>query len=173
LAQRNLQQFETLFRELFPPLTGFALKYVGDPDDAKGVVHDVFVNLWDKFENLPTDSNLKSYLYTAVKNRCLNTIRDKRKHVTIDAVPEGALAESNSAMETAELEAEIEIGIASLPDKCRMVFVLNRKQGLKYAQIAEQLGISVKTVEAQMTKAMSILRTHLKEFLSIIFLMFQ
>lgn len=74
-------------------------------------------------------------------------------------------------MEVAELEKEIELGINSLPEKCRMVFEMSRMEGLKYSEIAEKMNISVKTVEAQMSKALSVLREHLKEFLSLIFIM--
>jgi len=74
-------------------------------------------------------------------------------------------------METVELEREIELAINSLPEKCRMVFEFSRMEGLKYGEIAEKMGISVKTVEAQMSKALTVLRTHLSEFLSLVFIM--
>jgi RNA polymerase sigma-70 factor, ECF subfamily len=171
LATSTTSDFEKLFKETFRPLTAFALKYVGDIDEAKGIVHDVFVNLWEKLSHLSQDSNHKSYLYTAVRNRCLNHIRDRKKHVMLSEAVTGGLTESVNPLETTELEREIAAGIALLPDKCRQVFELSRGEGLKYAQIAERLGISVKTVEAQMTKAMSSLRAHLSEFLTIIFLL--
>ena len=81
---------------------------------------------------------------------------------------EDQVAEDIQPMAALELEQQLEIGIQSLPEKCREVFELNRKEGMKYAQIAEALGISVKTVEAQMSKALSVLRVHLREFLSLI-----
>ncbi len=142
------------------------MKYVQDLDEAKGLVHEVFVAVWEKWETLPPDVNHRSYLYSAVRNRCLNHIRDKKKTVMFENVSEKELAqESNNELEAAELEREIEAAINSLPEKCRMVFELNRREGLKYAQVAEKMGISIKTVEAQMTKALSVLRDHLREFL--------
>jgi RNA polymerase sigma-70 factor, ECF subfamily len=119
-------------------------------------------------ESLPANSHHKSYLYTSVRNRCLNYLRDNKKIVRMDALT-GEGFEENSELETGELEEKIKSGIESLPEKCREIFELNRMEGLKYAQIAEKLGISVKTVEAQMTKALSILRQHLGEFLSLLF----
>ncbi|SKC86675.1 RNA polymerase sigma-70 factor [Ohtaekwangia koreensis] len=173
MADKNLNTFEQLFRELFKPLCSFSFKYVGDWDEAKGLVHDVFVTVWEKFDTLPSDTNYRSYLYTAVRNRSLNHIRDNKKHVILENVKEEALVENNTSLETSELEREIEIGIQSLPEKCRMVFELNRMEGLKYAQIAEKMGISIKTVEAQMSKALSVLREHLGEFLTLIFFMWR
>lgn len=172
MAEKNLKSFEKLFRELFKPLCGFSLKYVGDLDEAKGLVHEVFVSVWEKFESLPADTNYHSYLYTSVRNRSLNYIRDRKKTVMFENVAEHELSESNDPLVAAELETEIEMAIQSLPEKCRMVFELNRMEGLKYAQIAEKIGISIKTVEGQMSKALSVLREHLKEFLSLFIFLF-
>lgn len=170
MAARNLNKFEALFRVLFKPLCGFAMKFTGDLDSAKNLVHEVLIQVWEKFETLPEDTNYKSYCYTAVRNKCLNHIRDKKKFVIIENVPEHHLTETNSAMETSELAQKIEAAIASLPEKCRQVFELNRIEGLKYVQIAEKLNISVKTVEAQMSKALAVMKEHLTEFLTIIIL---
>lgn len=167
---KNIQPFEQLFRELFKPLCGFAMKYVADLDDARNLVHDVFITTWEKFDSLPSDTNYRSYLYTSVRNRCLNHVRDTKKHLTIEKMAEHNYAEEIRPMEAAELEKEIELGINSLPEKCRMVFEMSRMEGLKYSEIAEKMNISVKTVEAQMSKALSVLREHLKEFLSLIFI---
>lgn len=170
LPSKNLHKFEELFRGLFKPLCGFAMKFTGDPDAAKNLVHEVFIQVWEKFDSLPEDTNYKSYCYTAVRNKCLNYIRDKKKFVMLENVPENQLTEINSTLETFELEQKIEAAIASLPEKCRMVFELNRIEGLKYAQIAEKMNISIKTVEAQMSKALGVMKEHLSEFLTIIFI---
>ncbi len=146
------------------------MKFTGDLDAAKNLVHEVFIQVWEKFDSLPEDTNYKSYCYTAVRNKCLNYIRDKKKFVMLENVPENQLTEINSTLETFELEQKIEAAIASLPEKCRMVFELNRIEGLKYAQIAEKMNISIKTVEAQMSKALGVMKEHLSEFLTIIFI---
>jgi RNA polymerase sigma-70 factor, ECF subfamily len=171
LTDQKLNTFEQLFKGLFKPLCGFAMKYIHDGDEAKNIVHDVFIVVWEKFETLPADINYRSYLFTAVKNRCLNSIRDRKKHVMLEHVREQDVMDVNTSMETMELEREIALAIESLPDKCRMVFELSRMEGLKYAQISEKMQISVKTVEAQMSKALGILRDHLGDFLVILFLL--
>lgn len=168
---KDLHTFEGLFRELFKPLCAFAMKYVHDLDMAKEIVHDVFVIIWEKFESLPADTNYRSYLFTSVRNRCLNHLRDTRKVVLMETVPEQSKTEGNQSLEAAELEQAIAFAIESLPDRCRMVFELNRNEGLKYAEIADKMMISVKTVEAQMSKALALLRNHLKEFLTLLFFM--
>lgn len=171
LASRNLHQFEEIFRALFKPLCGFAMKFTGDLDAAKNLVHEVFIQVWEKFDTLPQDMNYKSYCFTAVRNKCLNHIRDQKKFVTIEHVQEEKVTELNTSLETSELAERIERAIASLPEKCRMVFELNRVEGLKYGEIAEKMNISIKTVETQMSKALAVLREHLADYLTVLFLL--
>jgi RNA polymerase sigma-70 factor (ECF subfamily) len=170
LPSKDLHKFEELFKGLFKPLCGFAMKFTGDLDASKNLVHEVFIQVWEKFDTLPADTHYKSYLYRAVRNRCLNHIRDKKKFVTIENVAEHRLTEINTTLETSELEQKIEAAISSLPEKCRMVFEMNRLEGLKYAEIAVKMNISIKTVEAQMSKALGVMKEHLSEFLTIIFI---
>ncbi|MCU0418748.1 MAG: RNA polymerase sigma-70 factor [Cyclobacteriaceae bacterium] len=169
MADGRTHRFEQLFREWFVPLCRFAFRFVPDGDEAKGIVHDVFVSLWEKMEQLPPDTHFRSYLYTAVRNRCLNHLRNQRKVVRLEAAEAQAPQTEEVPLETQELEREIEFAIQTLPEKCREVFELNRKEGLTYAQIAEQLGIAVKTVEAQMSKALAVMRIHLKNYLTLLF----
>ena len=164
------QLFETLFRSHFGELCGFSTKYVGDT--AKDIVHEVFIMIWEKFDSLSADTNYKSYLFTSVRNRCLNYIRDNKKHSDLDAILEIAAATNDDNIETIELAEQIEDGLDLLPEKCREIFELSRIEDLKYAAIAERLNISVKTVEGQMSKALRILRDHLSEFLIVLLILF-
>ena len=161
--------FEGIFKEYFKPLTYYSRKMVNDHDSAKEIVHTVFIKLWEKRDKIHLDSSLKSYLFTAVHNASLNFLRNNSKFYSGDFTElenRDELTENmHDQMVTAETEAKINSVIASLPDRCRQIFKMNRFEGLKYKEIAQTLGISVKTVEIQMSKALRILREDLKEYL--------
>ena len=160
--------FEELFREYFPPLMLFARKILVDEDDAREVVHNVFINLWEKREEIDLSVSLKSYLFTSVHNRSLNVIRDRKKFSS-EEVPEMAGEwDVSTQIESMELEEKIRETIDALPEKCREIFEMNRFDGLKYSEIATKLGISVKTVENQMSKALKILREKLMRYMTLL-----
>ncbi len=178
--ERNIEikldkrSFEELFRSFFPSLILFAQKFVPDQDTAKEIVHNVFLNLWEKREQVDMRSSLKSYLFTSVNNRCLNYIRDQKKfekdETRFQRLDSSEFSDGVDRLEEQELEQRIYDALQSLPEKCREIFMLNRFEGLKYAQIAEKLNISVKTVETQMSKGLKILREKLSDYLGIIVL---
>jgi len=161
---------EGLFRKYFATLCVFARQYVFDNDKVKDIVHDVFINIWEKGELYSSDALVKGYLYTSVRNRCFNYLRDNKKfHTDMDALSFSFCApETGNKTEYAELENIINEAINSLPEKCREIFLLSRNEMLKYNEIAEKLGISVKTVEAQMSKALRILREKLSPYTDIL-----
>lgn len=170
MANRDISTFEDLFRTYFVPLTQFCMKFTNDLDESKEIVHKVFIKVWEKYQELPEDMNFKSYLYTSVNNYGLNYIRDHKKFVELDDA--GALKTNpERSVETDELERSIELAIETLPDRCREVFELSRFEGLSYGEIAENMGISVKTVEAQMSKALRLLRTQLSDYLVLLFIL--
>lgn len=138
-------------------------------DECKDIVHNVFVNLWQKQDELDGERPIKPYLFKAVHNRCLNHIRDRKKIVRHDLMMEDhpleQYIESPDFVEQSELEMKVAKCIDELPDTCRQIFKLSRFEEKKYKEIAELLGISVKTVEGQMTKALKLLRVQLAEYL--------
>ena len=164
-------QFEALFKSHFQYLCSFAQQYVGDGDTAQEITQKVFITLWEKRETLNPKMSIKSYLFTSVKNRCLNYIRDNKKYrskiLDLDCGDLDFSVEEELLVEE-ELKQKIEAALSTLPEKCRRVFEMSRYQGLKYKEIAEELGIAQKTVEAHMSKAMKILREYLKHYLMII-----
>ncbi|GAB4330305.1 MAG: RNA polymerase sigma-70 factor [Bacteroidales bacterium] len=160
-------EFRRLFESHYNSLCRFAFGYLNNPDDAEEIVQEVFVNLWQKQDGLQrNEAMLKGWLYTSVKNRCLNWIRDHAKfasnYLDIELEKSGSVEQYFEA-EVDDLTARIENAISKLPDRCREIFVLSRDRGMKYRQIAETLNISVKTVEVQMSKALRILRAALKD----------
>lgn len=162
-------EFEDLFRTYFSSLCFFSMKYVPDLDTSKEIVHTVFIKLWERRNDMEKGSSLKSYLYASVHNRSLNYIRDRKKFRTGEVKDEDFSSYTNTegldGMENMELESRIVSLIDELPEKCRVIFKLNRFDGLKYQEIADKLEISVKTVEAQISKALRILREGLKTYL--------
>ena len=163
---RSEGNFEKLFREFFAPLSFYARKMVHDEDTAKDIVHAVFIKLWELRNDLKLDTSLKSYLYRAVHNRSLNHLRNQSRFRSEEPgeYTEGT-AEFNDDIIAAETEARIIMAIEGLPDRCAEVFRKSRFEDKKYREIAEEMKISVKTVEIQMSKALRILREELKDLL--------
>ena len=168
--------FEELFRSYFTPLCSFAQKYVGDIDEAKDIVHNVFINLWNKRDKVDLKTSLKSYLFQGVYNRSLNYIRDHKKLVQFDTPQTeaelGQYMESRDHLESSEAESRINRALEDLPEKCREIFLMNRFDGLKYREIAVKLDISIKTVETQMSRALKTLRERLSDMISILIFFF-
>jgi RNA polymerase sigma-70 factor (ECF subfamily) len=170
----DVNAFEKIFREYFSPLVYFAVRFVKDVDSAREIVHQVFVRIWENREEIHLDSAMRSYLFTAVRNRCLNHLRDQAKFHPDDVsnIPEieTSTEETGNPAESDELESAINSAVNTLPEKCREIFRMNRFGGLKYREIAENLDISVKTVEAQMSKALKLIREKLVDYFDIIIL---
>ncbi|MEZ4850013.1 MAG: RNA polymerase sigma-70 factor [Bacteroidia bacterium] len=164
-------QFESLFKLHFQFLCNYARQYVGDMDAAEEITQNVFIKLWEKREEIDPEKSVRAYLFRSVKNRCLNYLRDNKKYqsqlLDIDCGDFDLGVEEDHFAET-ELQANIEAALATLPEKCRLVFEMSRYQDKKYKEIAEELDISQKTVEAHMSKAIKTLREYLKHFLVVL-----
>jgi len=149
-------------------LSFFALEYVKDHEVAREIVQEAFVNLWEKRNTIELDRSPKSYLGTTVRNRCLNYLRDHKKFdrsiLDFEGLDNGHNYVEQDHLVTDELKVRIEEATNALPDKCREIFLLNRMENKKYHEIATELNISVKTVEAQMSKALRTMRIRLAEF---------
>ncbi len=159
---------EQLFRDHYSALCRFAYQKVRDWEVAEDVVQDVFADLWRRRKQLQITTSLKSYLYTATKNRSLNHIQKEKRHSELQQtfVEQVAFTEpTEPEEETDELQGRIKTAIESLPPKCREVFELSRFEGMTYQEIADEMGIAKKTVENQMGKALGLLRTSLAAYL--------
>jgi RNA polymerase sigma-70 factor (ECF subfamily) len=165
--------FETVFQEHYAPLCRYARQLLPDPDEAEEEVQAMFLALWEKREGLLITVSLKSYLFRAVHNRCLNRIKhtavrnEYREHVQY--VGETTAESPVQTLLGDELAGRLQTAIQKLPEQCRLVFTLSRFDELRYGEIADKLGISIKTVENQIGKALRILRTELSEYLPIAF----
>lgn len=164
-----------LFKTYYQPLCKYAYSFLQDKENAEEIVQSTFLLVWEKRETLEIRTSVKPYLYAMVRNACLNVIKHekiKQKH----AGEEIALAERshdsvNHLVASNELEHRIKLAMEELPEQCRLVFKLSRFEELKYSEIAEQLNISVKTVENHMGKALRIMREQLRDYLPLILLL--
>ena len=176
LHNSNEQVFENLFRVYYDRLCNYANTIVKDTDEAEEMVQHTFLSLWENRERIAIHTSVKSYLYRAVHNGCLNKLKHnkvRQKHDDYYKL-QADNAFENGAEELLgnELEKQITDAINTLPPQCKTVFVLSRFENLTYAEIAEQLEISIKTVDKHMVKALKIMREHLKEYLPILILLF-
>ncbi|MBL7915216.1 MAG: RNA polymerase sigma-70 factor [Bacteroidia bacterium] len=169
LKNSDKQVFEQLFRSCYVPLCNYAAGIVSDKDEAEDIVQQTMITFWEKRETIEITTSVKLYLYRAVHNQALNKIRhDKvRQEYSKDVQNLGALASeaASTKIMQQEMQAKIAEAINQLPDQCRTVFQLSRFENLKYLEIANHLGISVKTVENHMGKALRLMRISLKDYL--------
>ena len=160
--------FDAIFRAHYAPLVRVVEAMLHRRDVAEEVVQEVMLELWRRRETLVVEESLRAYLFRAARNRALNSLRhDAIAKRAEPVVAEDTVAPSGAHAQLVEEEIEVALRTAmnDLPDRCREVFELSRVHGLRYAEIATTLGISVKTVEAQMGKALRILRERMAQWL--------
>ncbi len=161
--------FEKLFKQYFEPLCAFAKSYIYDLEASKDIVQKAFINLWNNREKIDASKPVKSYIYTSVRNLCLNHIRDNKKFnsqiLDFDSVDENLFTAESDNLEVGELQTKIDKAIDALPEKSRQIFEMSRFEDLKYKQIAEKLEVSIKTVEAHISKALKLLKVDLEDYI--------
>jgi RNA polymerase sigma-70 factor (ECF subfamily) len=168
LRQGDEAAFDSIFRAWYPGLVRAAESLVRSRAVAEEIVQDVMLELWKRRESLVEESSPQAYLYQATRNRSLNHIRHERIEKAGEpyaAREEATTSTAHSLVVEEEIDVALKRAVSGLPQRCREVFELSRVHGLKYAEIATVLGISIKTVEAQMGKALRILREELAEWL--------
>ncbi|HMG92798.1 MAG TPA: RNA polymerase sigma-70 factor [Chryseolinea sp.] len=175
LKAGDLTAFEMLFRTYYQPLCNYAFTFVQDRDEAEEIVQSTFLNVWEKRESLSIHTGVKPYLYAMVRNACLNVLKHekvKQQHAAMEmAVAERSVESVARTVMASELETRIYQAMDHLPEQCRLIFKLSRFEELKYAEIAQQLNISIKTVENQMGKALRIMREQLKDYLPLLIIL--
>ncbi len=177
IKEGKISSFEQFFQNSYARLLNYAKLFIKDEGVATDMVQESFIHFWDKRKELRTGKSIESLIFTSVRNRCLNYLRDKdtyNKHLENFKVEQSVDIQYltqydflGSEQESIEelIAKELEISINKLPEKCRQVFLMNKKDGKKQKEIAEELGISQKAVEKHIATA----KTKLKESLELKF----
>lgn len=155
-------RFKEVFKEYYNPLCNFAASITSDRKMAQDVVQDVFTKLWDKRNELVINSSEKSYLFQAVKHRAFEILRKRKNESKLNVADFDEVHDTNAELDEQAnkfmLKEYLFNSIRQLPPKCQEIFVMNKVNGLTYNEIADDLDISVKTVENQIGRAYRKLR---------------
>ena len=156
----DTKTFETLFKQNFVAVTAYCNKYVRDTEEAKDLAHRAFMKVWEKREAVPEGSNVKALTYRIAHNLSINYIRDHKKFCDEEELQtvESENSDADNDIKAAELEAAVIETINHMPEKSKKVFLMSRYDQLSYNDIAGQLGVSIKTVEAHISAALKLLR---------------
>jgi RNA polymerase sigma-70 factor (family 1) len=172
--------FEDIYLTYFSKMKYFAKEYVVSEEDAENIVQDVFMELWEKREALTMHTNLIAFLFTAIKNRCLNHLRHKmvtqetanqlqeEYSITLRMNLNSLEAFDQNLFSEQDIEKIITRALNSLSDKCREIFIMSKIEGKKQKEIATELNISINTIETQMGIAYKKLRAELKDHLPLL-----
>ncbi len=178
IRNKNEKVFESVFKEYFKVLTIHAKKYVLDLDIAKDITQETFVKLYEKREELVIHTSLKSFLYTSVRNRCLdyiklNKIRQNHKDaIAYQSATNSEEEEEDKEIRITELKQKIHKVIQTLPSQNQKIFMLSRFEGKTNQEIADELNISKRTVETHISNALKKIRVSVAIALLLLFLSF-
>ena len=174
LKSLNKREFEDIYNRFFNVFYDVALHFLHHEDDAKCVVQEAFIKFWENDINFQSDKEIKNYLFILIRNRCLNLLREKKKRLQDTDIQDYLVASINYRLlnETGEdillyqeLFEKIQTAISRLTPQCKEVFKLSRFDDLSNKEIAQQLNISIKAVEANITRALKKLREELAPYL--------
>ena len=178
--QREETRFEDIYLSYFSKMKYFAKEYVISEEDAENIVPEVFVELWENKEMLNMHMNLIAYLFTTIKNKCLNHLRHKlvvqetasklQEEYTISLRMnlDSLEAFDNNLFSDQDIEKIISRALDTLSEKCRTIFIMSKIEGKKQKEIAQELNISINTIETQMGIAYKKLRIELKDYFPIL-----
>ncbi|MBW8331717.1 MAG: RNA polymerase sigma-70 factor [Prolixibacteraceae bacterium] len=178
LRKGDKKAYELVYDEFFGMLYHLCLNYLHDEKVAEELVQDTFMKLWEIRETLNDQINIRNFLYTITKNNCLNYLRNQKislkhqeniKYLEMQFNYE-ALEKLGNYLQFEELRNKIDEAISKLPAEVTETFQLSRFEELSYREIADRQGISIKTVEARISKALRILRVELKDYLPVVYL---
>ena len=160
VKQDDFESFNKLFNKYYRGLCAYAYNIVEEHTQAEDIVQEVFIKIWENRSELNIHSSIKSYLFNSVRNSSINTVKilNNRKSITEILRHKSISFELNNKYETEELRAVLSNCIEELPPRCLEVFKLSRFEEQKQSKIAENLDISIKTVKAQIGKALAYLK---------------
>lgn len=168
-AIKDEAAFEQVFKTHFKNLHAYACTITKQEAAAEEIVQQIFVKLWERSEELSISGSVAAYLYRAVYNESLNYLKHQKVRAVHQKYVEHSMKNENEhagkKLSLKELEGRLAQALNELPEQCRTIFQMSRFEELRYKEIADRLGISVKTVENQMGKALKLLRVKLVEFL--------
>jgi RNA polymerase sigma-70 factor, ECF subfamily len=167
LKNGDEEAYRQIFNEHFSMLVAFALKYLGDLNFSKEVVQNAFVKLFEKRNSLEISSNIKSYLFKMVYNDCLNVLKREKNILRLHneyALRLDLYQDYIEISEQTELEYKIYTAINKLPPQCKRIIQQSRFEGKKNQVIANELNISIRTVETQISKALKLLKAGINLF---------
>ena len=161
----DLNSFEILFHRYYNQLANYCSKLVRDPVIAEEITQEIFIYLWEKKQAIEINTSLKSYLFSAIRNKSINYIKYElpKQQMQVDINESNLIFESKTQFthETDQLREKIKLAIDDLPLKCKEIFILSRYAGLTYQEIADEMDLSIKTVENQISIALKKLREKL------------
>ncbi|MFD2827222.1 RNA polymerase sigma factor [Leeuwenhoekiella polynyae] len=176
LKKGDEHSFAQIFEALYQPLVSYLMQYVDKAADAEDIAQNTFIKLWEKKDRLHLNTSVKSYIYSAAYNQFIDSYRKQKKQQTyLDQLKNETLV---NLMEDPDdlLERKLQLitkAVDSLPERCRIIFIMHKKQGYSHKEISKQLEISTKTIEAQLRIAYTRLREELKNrpdlYLTLIF----
>lgn len=169
VQSKDEKAFKYLFDTYFVSLCRYVHLYLDSTQEGEELVLDIFMHLWEHGGQINLTLSLKAYLFQAARNRCLNFLRDRKSTLSLDAVDDVANDETSSLLEMEELNLLVQEAICALPDKCREVFLLSREGSKTNQEIANEMDISIKTVEAQITKALKRIKGFLDDKYAFLF----
>lgn len=167
------EAFRLLFFEFFPPLCVFAHRYIDDWATCEDIVQDTFFKIWKKRKSIEISTSSRNFLITSVRNSCVDHIRKKDTERTWQEKEKviNSKYTDGDLYSHMELEKMLTSALSKLPENVRIIFEMNRFDGKTYKEIAEEKNISIKTVEANITKALKHLRIELKDYLPLVILL--
>lgn len=178
---REMTFFESLYRDYFSRTLYFARQYLPDIEEAEEIAQETFITLWEKRDEIRPDLNIQAFILTIAKNKCLNVLRKKiseqkysRELTARETMANySALADDTfDALQMQELEELIKRTEGDLPEKTKTIYQMSRDQEMSYEEIARQIGLSVKSVEYHITKALGYFRHQLKDYIALLFFVF-